>query len=164
MQYIYSILPLEDKKMGTSPNFLNKSIKSFGGIAQKLSRNPLGIIALFIVLIYGIACLTFGFSKNLPHSAVSLFVAFILIYPLIVLWVFYNLVTKHHTKLYAPQDFPIPEDFRKCAYGDNSRILTKKEIIAAPAVSFETSSTVDVGEGINVEIETPRVEDKGEKK
>ncbi len=140
------------------------SLKNFSFVAAKLARNPLGIIALFIVLIYGIVCATFAFGKNLPSGSIGFFIAFILIYPLIVLLVFYNLVTKHHTKLYAPQDFPRPEDFLTCAYGDNSRILTKKEIIAAPAVSFETSSAVNVGEGINVEIETPRVEDKEEKK
>jgi len=88
--------------------------KNFGGIAQKLARNPLGIIALFIVLIYGIACLTFGFSKNLPASWIWCFILFIAGYPLIVLFVFYQLVTKHHTKLYAPGDFPLPENFMEC--------------------------------------------------
>ncbi|MDD7268979.1 MAG: hypothetical protein PUH13_04155 [Treponema sp.] len=32
--------------------------------ATKLSRNPLGIIALFILLIYGFATLLFGFVGN----------------------------------------------------------------------------------------------------
>ena len=123
--------------MGTSVNSPIKSIKSFGGIAQRLSRNPLGIIALFIVLIYGIACLTFGFSKNLSSLAISFFVAFILIYPLIVLLVFYNLVTKHHTKLYAPQDFPRPEDFLACAYGDQTQIFTKEQKLWAQKPQFQ---------------------------
>ena len=32
-------------------------IDKFGSIAQRLARNPLGIIALFIVLVYGMAAL-----------------------------------------------------------------------------------------------------------
>jgi hypothetical protein len=44
-------------------------LQEFGRIAQKLSRNPLGIIALFIVSVYGIAGLVLGASsRNLEHS------------------------------------------------------------------------------------------------
>ena len=37
-------------------------MENFGNTATKLSRNPLGIIALFIVLVYGIAGLVLGVS------------------------------------------------------------------------------------------------------
>ena len=44
-------------------------LHDFGRIAQRLSRNPLGIVALFIVLVYGIAGLVLGASSsNLEHS------------------------------------------------------------------------------------------------
>jgi hypothetical protein len=33
---------------------MNDSVKSFGETAKGLARNPLGIIALFIVLVYGL--------------------------------------------------------------------------------------------------------------
>lgn len=36
---------------------MSTGIKEFGDVAKKLSVNPLGIIALFIVLVYGIAAL-----------------------------------------------------------------------------------------------------------
>lgn len=36
-------------------------IKSFGQTAKGLARNPLGIIALFIVLVYGVAGLVTAF-------------------------------------------------------------------------------------------------------
>lgn len=39
-------------------------LRDFGKSAQKLSRNPLGIIALFIVLVYGIAGLVLGLSAG----------------------------------------------------------------------------------------------------
>jgi sugar phosphate permease len=42
-------------------------IKEFGESAQGLSRNPLGIIALFLVLIYGFAALVVGFSSQLTN-------------------------------------------------------------------------------------------------
>jgi hypothetical protein len=41
---------------------MNPEIKSFGSMATGLARNPLGIIALFIVLIYGFASLVTGFA------------------------------------------------------------------------------------------------------
>lgn len=103
---------------------------SFGEIAIKLARNPLGILALFLVLIYTIACFTFAFSRNLPPQMVPYFVVFILVFPLIVLWVFYNLVTKHHTKLYAPQDFPRPENFMECVYGTQQAEITRQQALS----------------------------------
>ena len=44
------------------------SLKSFGDTAKGLARNPIGIIALFIVLIYGFASLVVGFSGNLTTT------------------------------------------------------------------------------------------------
>jgi len=103
------------------------SIGKFGEITSKLARNPLSIIALFIFLIYGIACLTFSYNKNLSQGIIWVFVAFIILYPIIVLAVFYLLVTKHHTKLYAPADFPRPENFIECFYGDERQAITRRE-------------------------------------
>ena len=39
-------------------------LSEFGKIAQNLARNPLGIIALFIVLVYGIAGLVLGMRAS----------------------------------------------------------------------------------------------------
>lgn len=47
---------------------MNSSLDEFGKTAQKLSRNPLGIIALFIVLVYGIAGLVLGVSSEYLQS------------------------------------------------------------------------------------------------
>ncbi len=81
------------------------TIKDFGRTAKGLSRNPLGIIALFIVLIYGFAALLLIFSENLNTTHVTVSVLFIVLFPLIVLYTFYRLVTKHPGKLYAPSDY-----------------------------------------------------------
>jgi hypothetical protein len=41
------------------------TLNQFGESARALSKNPLGIIALFIVLIYGFAALVVGSSSQL---------------------------------------------------------------------------------------------------
>lgn len=75
-------------------------------------KEPLGIIALFIVLVYGIAALVLGVSANELNSSERLpLIWFMVIFPVIVLIAFFRLVTHHHHKLYAPEDFPNPSDF-----------------------------------------------------
>lgn len=54
-------------------------VTGFGETAKSLARNPLGIIALFIVLIYGFASLVVGFSSRLEDTERT---------PLISLWCF----------------------------------------------------------------------------
>lgn len=91
---------------------MNAVLDQFGKTAQRLSRNPLGIIALFIVLVYGIAALVFSFSSsNLEPSERSLIIWFLVLFPVLVLAAFYRLVAYHHVKLYAPHDFPDKEGF-----------------------------------------------------
>lgn len=82
-------------------------LSEFSAAAQKLSRNPLGIITLFIVLVYGIAALVIGISSNnlQPNERLPL-IYFLVLFPVIVLIAFYRLVSHHHVKLYAPHDFP----------------------------------------------------------
>lgn len=75
--------------------------------AKGLTRNPLGIIALFVSLIYGFACLVLSTSiSNLVANNERLPVIwFIIIFPIIILIAFIYLVVNHHEKLYAPGDF-----------------------------------------------------------
>lgn len=80
--------------------------------AAKLSRNPLGIIALFILLIYGLATTLFGcVGSSLTEGQKWWFVIFLVIFPIIVLASFVYLVVKHHPKLYAPGDFRDESNF-----------------------------------------------------
>jgi CheY-like chemotaxis protein len=77
----------------------------FGDVAQKLARNPLGIIALFIVLVYGFAALVTGFSSSFTPSEKLPLIYFMIIFPVLVLGVFGWLVSRHSNKLFAPSDF-----------------------------------------------------------
>lgn len=70
------------------------------------ARNPLGIIALFISLIYGVCALLLVFSvASLSAVNQERIVVFVILFPLVVLTSFVYLVTRHHQKLYAPGDF-----------------------------------------------------------
>ena len=48
---------------------MNNPVKDFMESAKGLTRNPLGIIALFISLIYGIACVVLIVSLNNLHGS-----------------------------------------------------------------------------------------------
>lgn len=81
-------------------------MKEFFKNAQILSKNPLSIIALFITLVYGFACLLFGFTANSIVAEYMIYlILFITIYPVLILLAFVYLVVFHHTKLYAPSDY-----------------------------------------------------------
>lgn len=85
---------------------MSSAIRDFGAIAQRLARNPLGIIALFIVLIYALAVLLVGVSgEKLTSNERLPLVWFIVVFPFVVLFAFFRLVANHHSKLYAPSDY-----------------------------------------------------------
>jgi hypothetical protein len=63
-------------------------LKEFGNTARSLSRNPLGIIALFIVLVYGLACLVIITGGSLSVTARLPVIYFLIIFPIVVLGVF----------------------------------------------------------------------------
>lgn len=84
----------------------------FVGSAKALARNPLGIIALFIVLVYAVASVVISLAKaefyqNPLHPAVL----FLAVFPLVVLGAFTYLVARHHRNLYAPHDYKESKEF-----------------------------------------------------
>lgn len=82
------------------------ALNTFTDAAKSLARNPLGIIALFLVLVYAMAVLLFGFTaQSLSENERLVVLLFIVLFPVLVLVAFYCLVTKHHNKLYAPSDW-----------------------------------------------------------
>ena len=93
---------------------MSVDIPSFTKSAKDLSKNPLGIIALFIVLVYGFACLLFGLSASelIPAERQPI-IWFVVLFPLVVLVLFGWLVSKHHDKLYAPKDYQNDDSFLK---------------------------------------------------
>ena len=47
---------------------MENQMRAFADTAQSLARNPLGIIALFIVLVYGFAALVTAFAGTLTPA------------------------------------------------------------------------------------------------
>lgn len=88
-------------------------LNEFMDKVKGLARNPIGIIALFISLIYGIACYVLSSSiDNLCGQQERLpLIWFIIIFPVLILIVFTFLVVYHHKKLYAPADFKDEKNF-----------------------------------------------------
>lgn len=84
---------------------MNDPIRSFGGVATGLARNPLGIIALFIVLVYGFASLVTAFGGSLSPQERLPLIYFMVVFPILVLAVFGWLVSRHSTELFAPSDY-----------------------------------------------------------
>lgn len=110
------------------------------GASEKLSRNPLGIIALFIVLVYGIAALVFGLQADtLEPSLKAPLIYFLVGFPVLVLLVFTWLVSNHHTKLYSPADFRADESFLRTIDLREQNLRLDAEIDAVvPDESIET--------------------------
>jgi hypothetical protein len=84
---------------------MKNPVDTFGTTASALSKNPLGIIALFIVLVYGLASMVTVFAGSLALAERLPLVCFLVLFPVAVLAVFYLLVTRHTRVLYAPGDF-----------------------------------------------------------
>jgi len=99
--------------------------KEFFESSIRLAKNPLGIIALFQVLIYGIA----GYvTANIGSTYVDILkpmIWFLVLFPIAVLIVFAYLVIFHHRKLYAPSDFTDEANFMKSA-GDFPRLTAEE--------------------------------------
>lgn len=119
---------------------MENDARDFNKTAISLSRNPLGIIALFIVLVYGMASLSLVFAK-IPDSYFGIMLYFLVLFPVIVLFIFVYLVVWHTAKLFAPSDF---------ANQQNYVDLINKEIFAA--ASLAVASTKDRGAEGRVDI------------
>jgi CheY-like chemotaxis protein len=81
------------------------SIQDFVTAAKSLSRNPLGIIALFIVLVYGLASLVVITGGSLTPQERLPIIYFLVVFPVLVLAVFTFLVAFRSGQLFAPSDF-----------------------------------------------------------
>ena len=111
---------------------------SFGQTAKNLARNPLGIIALFIVLIYGVAGLVTAFSGSLTASERLPLIWFLVLFPVLVLIVFAWLVSKHSGKLFSPSDFRNEENYVKM------QMTAVAQLTAATTKSDVQTSEIDI--------------------
>jgi hypothetical protein len=79
-------------------------LNAIADTATKLARNPLGLIALFVLLIEAIAGYV-AISEVLADPQRQVLVWFVVLYPVLVLACFVYLVIFHPGKLYGPSDF-----------------------------------------------------------
>lgn len=148
----------------------------FGKIAVRLARNPLGVIALFIVLVYAISGWVFTQSApSLNDTQKTILILFIVIFPCVILLVFYRLVANHHTKLYAPIDYRDDQAFLTAAapsrQGDRLREELRKETenlieegVEGPVASDSIASDSHAGGGVIPEQRTNKEPEIGSKK
>lgn len=99
----------------------------FSESAKGFTKSPLGIIALFIVLVYGFAALVVGLGRGASDHIIPL-IYFMVLFPVLVFLGFLWLVAKHHNKLYGPSDFKNEDNFIK------TQMTTAASLAAAATV------------------------------
>lgn len=107
---------------------------------KDLVKNPIGIIALFISLIYGFANLLLGATATslTPDERFPLII-FIVLFPVVVLGIFYLLVSRHHGKLYAPGDYKDDKSFlRTLSQEEREQKLEKEVEESLPPAAIES--------------------------
>ena len=113
-------------------------LKDFAEAAVKLARNPLGIIGLAFVLVYGIAGVVATSDVFGPQERLVL-IWFLVGFPVLILGAFYRLVTKHHTKLYAPSDFKDDASFLKAL---DARISSSPKVLEIEEITKQIQSEI----------------------
>lgn len=113
-------------------------LETFGKTAKGLARNPLGIIALFLVLVYGFAALVTAFAGSFSAGERVPLIYFLVLFPVLVLMVFAWLVSRHSGKLFAPEDFRNEDNYVKL----QAAVVTS--LAAASAKGAPPATEVDV--------------------
>lgn len=133
-------------------------LNDFMNNTKGLTRNPLGIIALFVSLIYGFACLVLSTSiSNLENNIERLpLIWFIIIFPIVILIAFIYLVVNHHEKLYAPGDFRGDDAFIQTIDENKRKQRIKEEVknLEASPKSNELEQVNGVTVESNEEVKT----------
>jgi tetratricopeptide (TPR) repeat protein len=94
------------------------SLKDFGKNARALGRSPIGIIALFVVFLYASFTAVLTVGNSIPNEIKIAIGIFMIVFPVLILLVFYLLVTKHPEKLYSPTDFRDEQHFVNLIKGE----------------------------------------------
>ncbi len=115
-------------------------LREFGTTAKGLSRNPLGIIALFIVLVYGLACLVVITGGSLRLSERLPIICFLIAFPFAVLGVFTYLVAFRAGQLFAPGDFKKEETYLELQRMSLSAVASLTAAKQQPKDQVRTSS------------------------
>ena len=105
-----------------------------------LTRNPLGILAIFLGVLYGIAGLLLGITNgSLSEFNQTLLTCLVVVFPFVALGTFAWLVARHHTKLYSPTDYRSDEGFFASLKGATPIEAAQKIEIEALALEKEMS-------------------------
>ncbi len=128
---------------------MNNDLEKIGQTAQGLSKSPLGIIALFIVLVYGFAALVTTFASSLTSFERLPLIYFLVIFPVLVLGVFAWLVSRHSSKLYSPGDYKNEENYIKMQLNVATALAT------ATARSKQSKQEANIHEIINAVEQIP---------
>ena len=118
--------------------------QSFGETARSLARNPLGIIALFIVLVYGFASLVTAFAGSFTAAERLPLIYFLIVFPVLVLVVFSWLVSRHSGKLFAPSDFKNEDNYVKMQMAVVASLTAATAKSQTPASEAELNKIVEV--------------------
>ena len=111
---------------------------------SRYSKSPLGIIALFISLIYGFASLVLGVSSDTFTETERLpLIWFLVIFPVLVLILFFFLVIKHYHKLFGPSDFSDEDNYLKMLDEIKTNQVVFQNLIDPPGNYTEMNPLVD---------------------
>ncbi|WP_052158757.1 hypothetical protein [Halobacillus sp. BBL2006] len=96
--------------------------------ASYMTKNPLGIIGLFISFIYAVSGLVLTLSDQwLSVNQTWTLVWFIVLFPIFILIAFLYLVINHHQKLYSPSDYRDESNFFRPLNPEEQNEKFKKE-------------------------------------
>lgn len=124
-------------------------MKDFMQGAGGLTKNPLGVVGLFLCLVYGVACVVFLVSgKELVCGERWVLVWFVALFPCVILLVFYILVTRHHNKLYAPSDYKDEQNFMMMSEARITMRLDEQIEKDASPVNIKTGQSGKLGPGL----------------
>jgi CheY-like chemotaxis protein len=123
---------------------VSDEFKGFGDTAKGLARNPLGIIALFIVLVYGFASLVTAFAGSFTVAERAPLIWFLIFFPVLVLGVFSWLVSRHSGKLFAPSDFKNEDNYVKMQMAVVASLTAATAKSDTPASDTELRKIVEV--------------------
>lgn len=111
-------------------------------LLQQSSRNPLGILAMFISFAYlaMVVAFTIGLDKLNPGWERGSVIAFLVLFPLIILSVFSYMIVCHNGKLYGPKDYRDDKSFVLMSGRDITR-KNETEVLQTENPSASTQSS-----------------------
>jgi len=129
---------------------MGDGIGNFPDTAKSLTRNPFRIIALFLVLVYGLASLV-TFAGSLTATERLPLIYFLIVFPVLVLSVFAWLVSRHSGRLFAPSDFKNEENYVRMQMAVVAS-LSAATVKGEPASEKQLQKIVETGRAVSPEI------------